>query len=793
MNLDDDLMQPGLRRSAARLAVLAAAFVMISLAGCGGSAGGGSSSSGGTSSSGGSSSGGTGGLQVTLTVLDQNGAAITTLPAGQSATAVAKVTNNGAVVSGALVTFTPGVSGGAVLINVSSPLSGTVVTDATGTAQATIIPSGNGAGGTTLTASANFNSTTASASNSFNVGQTSTTGLTISSFTAVGGGASATINSYGTTGLVATVTTSTGAVPTSPTTVNFAISGSPCGSGGSATVTPSSNTSLVNGAMVAQATFSDNGCARNSTVTVAVSASLTSSTPPLPTMNVTVKVPTSGSLQFVSSNPSGTAITLKGQGGNGRVSSATLTFALVDLNNKPIANFPVCFDATTYAGGLTVDGFNNLTPPTGLQLGTAATCGSDNTLFYLKNSDANGQIQIQVNSGTQPTPVRVRARTSYPLGTTPLLETLSDLLVISTGLPVDRNMDLSVDVANIEGRDYSGEVATFTVRLADLFGNPVPTGTQVNFVTSGGSICTATQGACTTDSTGSCQCKLTTQAYRPIDGRVVVMAYAIGLPDFVDVNNNFQFDAGDYFYPLGDAFLDANKNDVYDPGGTSLSITNGDIDQCFPYVLTSPPKCISNPDNHPATTSSTTGFGPVYLRRSLVVFFSGGSGDLPTARLPYASQGTAPNKVAVIPTTACANGVVTIPFALNDGYGNPLPHSATVPGDTTVSALPIGTVSLTGGGIIGVYPPHVPQGPLNAINYDYPNVPKTSTTIADPQVFSTGASLTVTTGSCAAGASGSGQITVSSPRGPKNVTTCVLYEGEALGTCPRTGFSFVLQ
>ena len=763
-----------------------------------------------------------GGPAITLSVVDQNGKPVTTLTAGQSATAVAVVTLNGVKQSGVLVTFTPTGS----LVNVSSPLSGTVVTDATGTAQATIVPSGTGGGGTTLSAAADVNATTVTASASFNVGQATSTGLLISSFVAANQTNAVTIGSYATTTLTAVVQTTSGGVPPSAATVNFTISGGTCNSGNSS-VTANAVTSLTGGQQVANAVFSDNGCATGgSTGTATVSAALSSSTPPLPQVTVSVTAPTTGSLQFLTSSPSGTSITLKGQGGAGRQTFATMTFQLNDVSGHPVPNFPVCFDATTYAGGLTLDGWNNVLPPAGVTIdpttgfvtNPAPQCGPNNTLGYVKNTGTNGQVVVQVNSGTQPTPVTIRARTAYPtVNSTPLLETLSNVLIISTGLPIDKNMDMAVDTANIDGRDFNGSVAKLTVSLADIFGNPVIDGTQVNFVTSGGAICTSTLGGCTTLN-GSCSCDLVSQDKRPTDGRVVVMAYVIGLPNFVDKNATFIFSAPDTFDNLGNAYLDSDKSGAFNANsgvgfgaGNLASPANpqfDDIDQCFPYVfgtscisaangvsgtINTFPKSALTPSGAPAQL--TTGYGPVYLRRQGVVYFSGGSGDLPTLVIPTSVTGPIPANATPqivlpgVPGTTCPSPAPSVSFnaALMDGYGNPMAS-----GTSLVTLVPSPTVA---GSIIAGSPvaalglrepdPVIDNNPLTLNSAGNNNVAKTSiyvtnnpaTNARDPTLQFTAVTIGLSgAGSCTSGSSSSIQVLATSPKGPK-ATVCILYEG----------------
>ncbi len=794
----------------------AAALAALLVAACGGNAPGASTTSTSTGGSGGGGSSGT--YALTLSLVDSTGTAVTQLNAGQSATAIATLTNNGAAVSGQLVNLTQS-SGATPLVNLQ-PLNASLPTSSSGSANFTVTANGLGGGGVSLTASASVGGQNVTQSLAFTVGQSATTGLTIATFKTINGTGAATIGSYGTTGLVATVTTSAGAAPSSPVTVNFAVAGA-CAASGAATVTASAVTSLIAGVATANATFSDNGCASagGQPVPVVISASLASASPPYPTVTVTVTPPTTGSLKFISATPSNTSITLKGQGGAGRQSYATLLFTMVDFNGKGVANQNICFDATTYAGGLTVDSYNNLALPsdvvtvnaTGYITATTpasllSECGTDNTLAYIKTTDASGNVSVQVNAGTIPTPVRVRARTAYPtISTTPLLETLSDVLTISTGLPVDKNMDLAVDVSNIDGRNFSGSTANFTVRLSDLFGNPVADGTQVNFITSGGAICTSGSGGCTTTN-GACSCTLTSEAYRPLDGRVVVMAYAIGLPDFIDTLNNFQFSPGDTFYPLGDAFLDANKNGVYD----STPGPNGDNDKCFPYVNGNP--CVPFPLNLPSTVlSNGTGvaaganpntiYGPVYLRRSLVEFFSGGSGDSPTIIIP--SSVTLPVVLTGLPagsTASCPTSAASVTFALTDGYGNPM--AATTALSTLVAdsaGASISAAIVTGENAVPNVGPHSPN-PLN----DYPaspgpgNLPKTTSNLSDPSLFYTTHTVTITSSSpCTAGSPAGVSIQVTSPHGA-TASACVVTEGQTIGprsttACPNPGGNSAFQ
>ena len=117
--------------------------------------------------------------------------------------------------------------------------------------------------------------------------------------------------------------------------------------------------------------------------------------------------------------------------------------------------------------------------------------------------------------------------------------------------------------------------------MADRQGNPVPPGTQVNFVAESGVLlpascvvppvvaATATSAAIPSS---SCTVTIKSSETRTANGRVSILAYTAGEEDFVDVNGNNIYDSGDTFTDLGRAFRDDNgqsasgANGVYDPG-----------------------------------------------------------------------------------------------------------------------------------------------------------------------------------------------------------------------------------
>ena len=727
------------RRAAAMLVCAGA----LSVAGCGDEApGDGTSSGGGTTPN--------LGPQISVVIVDSSGATITQLAAGQTAQAQATLSRRGQPLANEIVNFA--VEAGDLVT--LSPSTGAVLTDGTGTAKVTMIASNTASGASTLSATSTVNLQSATATANFSVGLTGASALRISSFTVTAppGGLSA----YGSSSMQVTVTDSAGSPPAQPVTVTFSSS---CPSG-KAQITPSATT-LPNG--TAQGTFTDAGCAPTAPVDVNVTASISSESK---SQTLRINAPTSGSLRFVSANPASRSITLKGQGGVGRQEFATLVFRLVDVAGNGVPNANVCFDATTYVGGLNLDGFNSDTPPP--TPGPEALCGADNTLRYVKRTLDDGTVTVQVNSGTTPTPVRVRASTLYPADSGTRLQTVSDSLSISTGLALQSTFDVSISSSNIEGRHISGTTTTLTARLADGFGNPVPDGTVVSFIASGGAVCTADRGSCSTVN-GVCSCTMSSQEFRPADGRVVVLAYAVGLEDYVDSNSNNQYDAGEPFTDLPDAFLDANKDGVLSPGEASLRY--------------------QNPNSY-----SPTGDGKrdsAHIRRGVpgivgpMVIFSGSNS--PTVIIPAAYN---EGGVIRIPAGSCsANGVAPFPVSvwLEDGFGNPAPAGSSI---ATSGGAPV---------VAGaVEPSSVPNlvigGPIPV--RDSPDVPKTSTSLSNPQLLGTGHLLTLTpvtaqSGTSCVTGSTNVQLRVTTPRGIA-VTAQVLFEGEPRST-PRFAVPVVVE
>ena len=480
---------------------------------------------------------------LTLSLADSSGAAVTSVSPDRPGTLQASVKDSkGTAVPNVAVTFTTTDKTGVFV-----PSSGTALTDASGVARVGLA-AGTQAGAFTVTANAAVGTATSTGT----IGYTVTfPTLTLSALTIT----PASLSAGGTASLGVTVFN--GPSPFTPAqSVSFT---SPCVLAGKATI--SSPVITVNG--VASTSYTAKGCGGADTITASTSLGGATFTQ---TGTVTVLAATAGQIAFVSAEPQN--IALKGTGGAGRQESSTVTFTVLDKNGTPVSGQLVNFALTTSVGGL------SLNP-------TSATTG------------ANGTVSTVVAAGTINTPVRVMATLA---GT--LMTTLSDQLVVSTGVPDQNSFSLSTQTFNVEGMNHDGCEArvgsTVRVSLADHFNNTAPDGTAVSFTAEGGTVdascltglvnTTSPDGTVSTQKgiPGQCSVRFCAANPRPADGRITILAYALGEESFVDANGDNLFQSVEKFQDLGDPFrndraitnLNANANWVVNPYTLALVSPN---------------------------------------------------------------------------------------------------------------------------------------------------------------------------------------------------------------------------
>lgn len=324
---------------------------------------------------------------------------------------------------------------------------------------------------------------------------------------------SGTLSAGGTTSLTVNIVSSTNTLVTTATEITF---NSACIAAGEAIVTVGGTTTnkvtAENGE--ATVTYKANGCVGDDAVTATARLGSTNRSA---RATLSIEADTVQAIEFVDALP--TQISLKGTGG---AETSTVRFKITGSTSAPIKDVSVSMSLSTEEGGLCL-----------ATTGSGTACAKTIT----GTTDKNGIVSAIVQAGTKPTAVRVTA-TDIGSG----VSTQSNNLYVSTGIPDQNSMSFSTSLFNPPGWNHDGEIVDLTIRMADAFNNPPPDGTAVTFTTEGGKIdsgCTTVDGACTV--------KWTSQSPRPSDGRVTIIARALGNESFTDKNGNGLYDDSDTF------------------------------------------------------------------------------------------------------------------------------------------------------------------------------------------------------------------------------------------------------
>jgi hypothetical protein len=399
------------------------------------------------------------------------------------------------------------------------------------------------------------------------------------SFDALLGGSP--LSAYGQTSLVLNAT---GASAGSPVSVTLT---SPCVAAGKAIISPATAT-MTSGSLTVQ--YLDNGCGavRSPDIVQALVPASTSTA----TLTVPLAAPSVISLGFVGASPE--QIYLKG---SGLGESSLVTFVVKDSAGNTLQNQAVSLSLLTGAGGVLMEGKNVNAAPVS------------------RTSDAQGRVSVRINSGSVPTPVRVKA--SIGSGASEVY-TVSSNLSVAVGFPSQLNFSLSQQTRNIEGFNIDGTTNTYSIIASDRSGNPVPAGTAINFVAEGGQV---VQSAQTQLVSGIARASVNFVSAnpRPADGRVTITAYALGEESFEDLNGNnvYDRDKEEPFQDLGNVFKDRRFNGRYDEREDEfLSLGINSSSDCVTPQNTRLDLGVDIPSMPSTCDRLWSGAGTVYVRRA---------------------------------------------------------------------------------------------------------------------------------------------------------------------------------
>lgn len=533
--------------------------------------------------------------ELRLTLLDPEGQQTSTVSSTSPGTLVVRVTGENrrnvvVNVSADLVTLTPA----------------NALTDSNGEATF-LVEAGNTQGGSTFNATATVNEESITGSLGFQVGEP---GFRIGYFDDSGTFLdnqirifpSGSLSASGAAELSVTILTPEGERITTAENVSFT---SGCIDAGFTNLSPANPVPTINATATTQ--YLPSGCTGNDTITAALLGTQSRATG-----TINVASAQANAINFVSVEPP--LIVLRGTGGiqdtNDNISrseTSKVTFQVVDANGQPLPSVTVQFSLTTEVGGLSVS------PTSGI-------------------TDQAGEVSTTVSSGDVATSVRVIA--SFDTNGDQVA-TASDRIVVSTGLPDQNSISLSVEsTSGDEGGPFvvrngftvDGVERTITVRMADKFNNPVIDGTAAVFTTEYGAIdpsCLTgvengnrvsgsqpVSGECSvlwTSSeprfptlTGSafvrtifdddydCPSHNGTEGACPDDlgftrgGRSTILVHAIGEESFIDRNGNGIMDQSeaDLFDNLPEAFTDQNEDGAFTPN-LPLCMANPGERQCI--------------------------------------------------------------------------------------------------------------------------------------------------------------------------------------------------------------------
>jgi adhesin/invasin len=339
---------------------------------------------------------------------------------------------------------------------------------------------------------------------------------------------------------------------------------------------------LTNNGGIAEATFSATTQAGLATITATAGEATDS-------LTLTVQSSSAGTIEVSKVEPEVIGII-----GSGVAQSTTLEFLVKDNLGNPVADgTSVTFSLgkTTLGGGETIT--------TKGEGGITAT-GTTN----------NGLVSVTLKSGAVAGTVDVIATINNTISTVARV-------IIAGGIPDAAHLSFAAEFLNIAGGVTFGLLDNITAFVGDRFGNIVPDGTSVSFITEGGMIGKSIGGGTFTSTTELGQATAILQSANPTvpalggvptlrnegykryecgnyaevfsavaeslcgnPGLVTIVIFTTGSESFVDTNGNGYYDEGEPFDDLSEPYIDGNDNFTFDNDELYIDVNgNGNFDE----------------------------------------------------------------------------------------------------------------------------------------------------------------------------------------------------------------------
>jgi len=226
---------------------------------------------------------------------------------------------------------------------------------------------------------------------------------------------------------------------------------------------------------------------------------------------------------------------------------------------------------------------------------------------------------------------------------------------------------------------------------------------------------------------------------RPADGRITVVAYALGEESFIDANGNNVYDCGESFQDLGDIYIDRAFNGVYDSATDQfISLTTTNSSSCATPVANPPSPLLGLDASIPSVTANSASgakgpdgiWGRAYVRRATETVLSTSSArpvwvGTPSGLVSAATIALATDPSGVQSTFNVVSGSTiqlallqgSLSFLISDANSvrlNPMAARTTVSATTTTVGW---TIAASGGPV-----PSTLTAPLGIFDYTFEDI-----------------------------------------------------------------------